>query len=86
MGVCRICQGGGTTFFGGFGQVASRETLASGVRGHAPPRKFLNGAIWIKIQIFGMQTWYTELSQLVKNVNMKCHVEIQHRHALQTLV
>ena len=30
--------------------------------------------------------WYTNLSQLVQKVNMKCHEEIQHRNAAQTVV
>ena len=30
--------------------------------------------------------WYTNLSQLFKKVNMKCHEEMQHRNAAQTVV
>ena len=30
--------------------------------------------------------WYTNLNQLVEKVNMKCHEEIQHRNAVQTVV
>ena len=29
--------------------------------------------------------WYTNLSQLFKKVNMKCHEEMQHRNAAQTV-
>ena len=30
--------------------------------------------------------WYTNLSQLFKKVNMKCHEEMQHKNAAQTVV
>ena len=30
--------------------------------------------------------WYTNLSQLFKKVNMRCHEQIQHRNAAQTVV
>ena len=30
--------------------------------------------------------WYTNLSQLLEKVNVKCHEEIQHRNAVQTVV
>ena len=30
--------------------------------------------------------WYTNLSQLVQKDNIKCHEEIQHRNAAQTVV
>ena len=30
--------------------------------------------------------WYTNLSQLFEKVNMKCHEEIHHRNAVQTVV
>ena len=30
--------------------------------------------------------WDTHISQLVEKVNMKCHEEIQHRNAAQTVV
>ena len=30
--------------------------------------------------------WYTNLSQLVQKVNIKCHEEIQHRNAAPTVV
>ena len=30
--------------------------------------------------------WYSSLSQLVEKVNMKCHEEIQHRNAVQSVV
>ena len=30
--------------------------------------------------------WYTNLSQLFKKVNMKCHEEMQYRNAAQTVV
>ena len=30
--------------------------------------------------------WYSNLSQLVEKVNVKCHEEIQHGNAVQTVV
>ena len=35
---------------------------------------------------FHRYTRYTNLSQLFKKVNMKCHEEMQHRNAAQTVV
>ena len=56
MGVCRICHGGGQLFFffffGGGGACDARRchAFARGVRGHASPKFFLNGAIWCVLE------------------------------------
>ena len=48
--------------------------------------------VWFKLQIPVMfyrilqDDWYTNLSQLVQKDNIKCHEEIQHRNAAQTVV
>ena len=42
MGVCRICQGGANYYLGGGGGACDawhRHAFASGVRGHASPKK-----------------------------------------------
>ena len=51
MGVCRICQGGPTIFFGG--GLATRGVatrLLGGFGGMLPRNFFLNGAIWCVLE------------------------------------
>ena len=36
--------------------------------------------------VISQDDWYTNVSQLVQKVNMKCHEKMQHRNAVQTVV
>ena len=50
MGVCKICQGGGATFFGGWASCKRLAMLVGGLGACFPDNFFWNGAIWCVLE------------------------------------